>query len=369
MEKASTKRIKYSYSLNENNELVHISSVTKENRHSHTYICLECGQKLVARIGDYKVKHFAHAPNTVCDGESYLHKLAKRRILEHFMSADTFPLTFVRNVPCKEAKECKFHQEDYCATADVRIRSNLRKWEGKVVYDTCKEEVTIENFRPDLLLSCKDYPDKPPVFIEVFVTHESEYLKLCSKYRIIETTKITSEADIDDIIERGFVEGENCQTYNFHPKLPVIKSNGIPIDRFVLFKSGACMMHKAYEYSVTCENLNQKVHSNSIKELNMVASIDVWGDNESENKLDSYQTGLVYLRKKGLQFRNCILCRFYKLTYTGDDHICILYKTLGASTKRPQQSQASNCPRYEENPELMNHPLTELEKDITEVPG
>ena len=101
----------------------------------------------------------------------------------------------------------------------------------------------------------------------------------------------------------------------------------------------------------------------------MVASIDVWGDNESENKLDSYQTGLVYLRKKGLQFRNCILCRFYKLTYTGDDHICILYKTLGASTKRPQQSQASNCPRYEENPELMNHPLTELEKDITEVPG
>ena len=27
-------------------------------------------------------------------------------------------------------------------------------------------------------------------------------------------------------------------------------------------------MHKAYEYSVTCENLNQKVHSNSIKELN-----------------------------------------------------------------------------------------------------
>lgn len=356
-------KIKYSYSLNENNELVHISSVTKENRHSHTYICLECGQKLVARIGDYKVKHFAHAPNTVCDGESYLHKLAKRRILEHFMSADTFPLIFVRNVPCKEAKECKFHQEDYCATADVRIPSNLRKWEGKDVYDTCQEEVKVENFRPDLMLSCKN-TKKPPVFIEVFVTHESEYLKLCSKYRIIETTKITSEADIDDIIKRGFVEGENCQTYNFRLRLPVIKPNGIPIDRFVLFKSGACM-----KVDITCNYLKQKIRPQSVKELNMQADIDIWGINEEENKLDSYQTGLVYLRKKGLQFKNCILCKFYKLTYNGDDHICILYKTLGASTKRPQQSQAANCPRYEENPELMNHPLTELEKDITEVTG
>ena len=355
-------KIKYSYCLNENNELVHISSVSKENRNSHTYKCLECGQKMVARIGEQNVKHFAHAANTACDGESYLHKLAKRRIREHFMSVDSFPFTFVRNVPCKDAKECKFHQAYYCVTTDVCIQSNLRKWKGKVVYDTCQEEVTVGMFRPDLLLSCKN-TDKPPVFIEVFVTHESEYLKLCSEYRIIETTKITSEADIDDIIKRGFVEGGNCHTFNFQPKLPVIKSSGIPIDRFVLFKSGACMKD-----NIMCDYLNQKIRPQSVKELNMQADIDIWGINEAENKLDSYQTGLVYLRKKGLQFKNCILCKFYKLDYRGDDHICILYKKLGASTKRPKQSQAANCPHYEENPELMNHSLSELEKDVTEVP-
>ena len=74
-------KIKYSYCLNENNELVHISSVSADNRHSHTFRCLECEQELIAKIGKIKVPHFAHGAGTACDGESYLHKLAKRRIL------------------------------------------------------------------------------------------------------------------------------------------------------------------------------------------------------------------------------------------------------------------------------------------------
>ena len=43
--------IKYSYCLNENNELVHISSESVESRHSHSFYCLECGQELIAKIG------------------------------------------------------------------------------------------------------------------------------------------------------------------------------------------------------------------------------------------------------------------------------------------------------------------------------
>lgn len=51
-------KIKYSYCLNENNELVHISCVSAETRHSHTFFCLECGQPLIAKIGKIKVPHF-----------------------------------------------------------------------------------------------------------------------------------------------------------------------------------------------------------------------------------------------------------------------------------------------------------------------
>ena len=357
-------QIKYSYCLNENNELVHISSVSKDNRHSHTYKCLECGQKMVARIGEQNVKHFAHAANTACDGESYLHKLAKRRIREHFMSVDSFPFTFVRNVPCQEAPECPFYVDYYCISELVSIPTNLRKWEGKDVYDTCQEEVKVGEFRPDLLLSCKN-TSKPPVFIEIFASHKSEEQKVGSKYRIIETIKITSEEVIDDIIKRGFVEGENCNTFNFRPKLPLINKGGMPISRFVLFANGASSVD---EYNLTCDKWKQRVEPNSVKELNISQAVYLRGDEVFENRLNSYQSGLVYLRKKGLQFRNCILCKFYKSNYSGDGKICILYKKLGASTKRPKQSQATNCPRYEENPELMNYPLSELEKDITEVP-
>lgn len=363
-------QIKYSYCLNENNELVHISSVSAETRHSHTFYCLECGQPLIAKIGKIKVQHFAHGADTACDGESYLHKLAKRRIREKFMSADSFPITFVRDVPCIESGKCPCFEKGYCSERDVNIPNDLRTWKGNVIYDTCQEEVRLGDFQPDLLLTCSTKPDREPVFIEVYKTHESEEPKVTSDYRIIETTKIKTEADIDEILENGFIEGQNCRTFNFSPKLPSIRKKDIPIDRFVLFRSGAATIYRATEYIVMCDKLNQRVQPNSVRELNMRGGIDIWGDLVANNKLDSFQQGLVYLVKKGLFIKNCILCKFYKYNDRYDRYICILYKSMewGKTTPQPRQSMANTCPRYELNQELMNHPLSELEKEVAEVP-
>ena len=193
--------IKYSYCLNENNELVHIESITIENRHNHTYHCLECGQEMVAKIGKIKIKHFAHVADTACEGESYLHKLAKRRIREKFISSDTFPITFFRDVPCQDAKQCPFYYKNECFAENISIQMDLKKWQENVVYDTCEEEVKVESFRPDLLLKGPMDNKLGPVFIEIYKTHESEETKITSEYRIIETKKIETEADIDDIIQ------------------------------------------------------------------------------------------------------------------------------------------------------------------------
>ena len=361
-------QIKYSYCLNENNELVHISSVSAETRHSHTFYCLECGQPLIAKIGKIKVPHFAHGADTACDGESYLHKLAKRRIREKFMSADSFPLTFTRDVPCQDAQHCPGCIGDYCYQPRVSIPTDLKTWKGNVVYDDCKEEVTVGEFRPDLLLTCSTKPDRPPVFIEIYKTHESEEPKVTSEYRIVETMKIKSEADIDDIINRGFIEDENCKTYNFSPKLPPIRKRDVPITRFFLFGSGAAKVISATEYFVMCDKLNQKVHPESIRELNLKGSgIDIWGINEEDGTLDSYQTGLVYFVKKGLDIKNCILCKFYKYNEWQNTHVCIRYKTLGEQYHFPKQTTARNCPLYEKDPVLMNHSIEELEKEVSEV--
>lgn len=352
-------QIKYSYCLNENNELVHIGEVTVDNRHSHTFYCLECGQNMVTKIGKIKKPHFAHAKDTACDGESYLHKLAKRRIRDKFISSDSFPLTLVcRHVPCKDSSQCKFYDKFYCIDYEVPIERDLKKFNGNVVYDTCREEVNVGEFRPDLLLT-GPIEKLGVLFIEIFKTHASEEPKLNSEYKIIETTKIKSEEDIDDIINRGFVEGENCKTYNFSPKMPSIRMNDKPVCRFVLFNTGAA----TFKY-VKCNELNHNLYKDSFKELNVRREIEI---NKDTVFFNSLQKCLAYLRKKGLGFKNCLLCKYYKLNFRGDDHICVLYKTLGAQTTRPKQTQASKCIKYEENSALMNIPISELEKYISDV--
>lgn len=350
-------KIKYSYCLNENNELVHISGVTVEDRLHHTYYCLECGQNMVAKIGKIKKPHFAHAKDTACDGESYLHKLAKRRIREKFMSSESFPLTLVcRHVPCKDSSQCKFYDKFYCIDYEVPIERDLKKFNGNVVYDTCREEVNVGEFRPDLLLT-GPIEKLGVLFIEIFKTHASEEPKLNSEYKIIETKQINCEEDIDDIINRGFVEGENCWTHNLSPKLPSIRLNNKPVYRFILFKDSA-----TFKY-VNCTKLNHYIYKNSVKELNVRREIEI----SDINHFNSYQKCLVYLRKKGLEIRNCHLCKYYKYNFRGDSHICILYRALGSPIKKPEQTQALKCPKYEENPTLMNIPISELEKYISDV--
>lgn len=363
-------KIKYSYCLNENNELVHISCVSAETRHSHTFFCLECGQPLIAKIGKIKIPHFAHEADTACNGETYLHKLAKRRIREKFMSADSFPLTFIRDVPCQDASHCPGYMGRECIQPNVKIPIDLKKWKGNVVYDTCQEEVKVGEFRPDLLLTGPMDDKLGPVFIEVYKTHQSEEPKVTSGNKIIETRKIKTEADIDDIIENGFIEGQNCRTFNFSPKLPFIKKKDVPITRFILFGNGAAKVISATEYSVMCDQLNRKVHPDSIRELNIRGEIWVLNEEDGTFKrigpsLNPYQIGLVYLTKKGMDIRNCILCKFYKENFYFYTHN---YCKLGLHSPKPKQTDARNCPRFLRDPILMSYSIEELEKELTEVP-
>lgn len=128
------------------------------------------------------------------------------------------------------------------------------------------------------------------------------------------------------------------------------------------------MVIGASEYAITCDSLNKRVHPQSIRELNIKGSgIDIWGINEDKGTLDTYQTGLVYLVKKGVDIRNCILCKFYRYNEWQNTHVCIRYKSLGEKYHFPKQTTARDCPQYEKDPVLLNHELSELEKDVSEV--
>lgn len=346
------KQVKYCYCLDESGNLVHVKSLTNETRHSHHWYCLQCGQEMVPNLGEIKAKHFAHKADTACDGESYLHKLAKRLIRERFLSTGSFPIIFNREVSCREEHECPFF-DSYGCKKKQRIPFALNLW-----YDTCEEEVVVGEFRPDLLLTCSSKPEREAVFIEIFKTHQSDELKLMSKYRIIETKKIETEEDIADIINRGFVEGENCNTYNFKPKQPQIKLSEITIERFVLNPHGA-----ARKLEVNCANRHKRIIPNSVAELNMRdRNYEAWA-----NGMNLFQVGLAYLLKKGFTFRNCLICNKYRYNDFYGMYLCILYKKLHLESFKPRQSQAINCQYFELNSWLTSIPLSELEKYVIEV--
>jgi len=366
--------ILYKYCKDENDELICIDDINKENRHDHKYKCLCCGREMIAKLSGGGIRskrsHFAHEANMSCNSETYLHKLAKIKISLHFNFSERFPIIFKRDISCKEQSRCPFYDEYSCKKEALKIISDLKFWKGREIYNTCEEEKPCGDFKPDLLLT---NPDKEyePVFIEIYKTHESTDKKKESKYRIIETKRIQSEDDIDDIIKRGFIEGENCKTFNFQLRdLPEVRGTDVPITRFVLFKNGAAKVYSAMGYSLFCDNVFKKLHKDSVAELNLKnPSINhfsnLWNVEES---LNFFQAGLVYLKRKGYPIRNCNLCDFYRYNDYRDRYMCILYKKHGHQVPPTTQIDANKCPDYRENQKLLNFLEEELNKMIAELP-
>lgn len=370
-----SKTIKYSYCVNEKNELVHISDITNVTKHGSQLYCLQCGHVMIPKLGEKRVRHFAHKQSYACDGESYLHKLAKRKIREKFMSSETFPIVFNRQTYCSEKDNCRFFSSEECGQESVRVKSDLKQWEGKVVYDTCEEEIKIGEFRPDLLLTCSTMPKRVPVFIEIFKTHQSEEPKITSGNKIIETFKIESEADIKNIIKNGFVEQINCVTYNFEPKIQAKRLTSLaPVKRFVLKSNGIA---RIYNYmDVRCDQLNCRFDPDSEIELNIIDYSRYTDENRDDNKLEEaydimtyFRKGLMYLKHKGMDIRNCILCRFYCYNGFVGKHICVRYKKLNLRDSHPEQNYAQNCPSYRIDQEYLKITYAQLKKEVTEVSG
>ena len=196
--------IKYHYALNELGEEVDISNVTKEYRKDHVFHCSYCGGRMTARLGASNTPHFAHSSD--CEdcgnGESDLHKYAKRAIRNKFLSSEPFMVEIPQRAKCG-AKNCIFRvngsEYEECSMEQV-VEYNLKDWG----YDTCVEEATIEDYKADLLLTSSSHITRPPILIEVAVKHPCEEEKINSGLRIIELPIKTYE-DIERFIKEGIV--------------------------------------------------------------------------------------------------------------------------------------------------------------------
>ena len=158
--------------LNENKNLIHITDAVRGL--ACNCICFECGETVLARKGNIKEHHFAHANNKdscTIHPESVLHKYAKQVVI------DAMGIT-LPNVP----------MSDIDAT-----------WWA---FDQIIPEFHLGLIRPDL--AC--YIDGEPIFIEIAVTHFLDAEKL----KIIKTMNVkTIEIDLSGVLKSDMIIPSN----------------------------------------------------------------------------------------------------------------------------------------------------------------
>ena len=129
-----------------------IKTVNEIHRYDEAY-CLECGERLVLKNGDIKIKHLAHHHNSSCvykdekeyirkgNGESYEHKYAKEFIKDN--------LTYFRQYGNQIIiKDGEFKLGGY---SDLKINSI------EVEYRSLQDELKLERaYIPDLLIRTDD---------------------------------------------------------------------------------------------------------------------------------------------------------------------------------------------------------------------
>lgn len=325
------------YAIDSSGNLVNIDEV-KPGRDC-SCLCPMCKEPLIAKNKGQKLSHhFAHWSGRECiyAYESMLHLLAKAKIQAAFVNAKEFMIDFEYKSYCYNEKKCKYWGYSECFNKS-RKKVNLKDY-----YDMCEQEFPYDsiNRRSDLKLFSSTKPKREPVYIEFFVTHASDEVKLNSGNRIIECL-IESEDDINNIVLNGFVEEDVIDSVNEQNIVPKTKFYGfknkdynnkqinreIEFSRFVLYKTGKMLCSQE---SCNCKKLKRS-KPYSLWEICFHTPLYVF----------EYAK---YIGFKKFHIPNCYLCENYVNRYDGNGMICRLYKKLQIPrVEKFDSSRAKSC--------------------------
>lgn len=324
----------YSYALDAENNLIHVSSAVREAR----YFCPHCRALMTPHMGKIRRWHFTHKANIEnCNYETYLHKIAKSKIREAFVSASEFIISYDVPAVCNRKESCIINKGDRCI-CNGRIEHDIRQF-----YDTCEEEVPYKNFVADLLLSSLTHPNREPILIEIYVSHKSTQEKITDGVRIIEV-QIRSEEDITEIVSSLKIEGDMASDryyfrdekpktffYNFKgsiTKPPSYFNKMIPNFIYYLwmydsgyFKADKCL----------CDEDPAKYIPNNAHFITCSESF-------------SWSWAFLEFIKRGVDVKNCLVCKYSSMTSMSliEERICTLYKKFG-TPRHPGINTAKTC--------------------------
>lgn len=351
------------YALDIAGKLVDVEDVQVGNKCG--CFCPACKEPLIAKNqGSKRMHHFAHQSGTECDYafESMLHILAKEKIREAFMSKSEFWIEFEYKSFCPKYEECKFLRYGECC------ESKRQRFDIKQFYDSCEQEILYDNVnrRSDLKIFSSINPERPPIYLEFFVTHSSDLEKLHSGNKIIEIC-IDSVEDILQLSEHGIIESGHCyKDDDFERNLSKIRfygfknkdyknshiSDEIKFVRYILYKSGKT---RCFQDMCNCKKLT-KSKVPSLFEI-CVHTFVSFGIYEQ----------VKYIGFQKFNIPNCILCKNYVDSYNGMGKICRLYKKLQIPREETfDTARAKTCHNFVVDREEMKSVLIKgVNKDYT----
>ena len=333
--------LKYKYAFDEKGNIVSIEDLTKETSKEQTFKCIVCGSELRPRaIGsEHRRAHFYHKEIVSCNGETYLHKLGKLYIKQHFDKSDKFCISYEVSKTCKEhncnLRNYKCHKEHEINQVDL-----------KEFYDTCTIEATIKGFVADLLLTNSKNPDIPPTLIEICVTHPCEDEKKQSELKIIEIS-IKTEKDIENLFSDGFLSenlnkriGNKIEFISF--KRNIEEKLVSPISRYIYYPKFSPIPFKS---EIKCDIAYSKIFKESIIELNIVSNKYSLGEDYSI--INNWLANRIKLKR-------CNMCKFYYATIDNISAFCRLSTKYG-KPKFPEMEYAEKCNSYRKSDYLLSY--------------
>lgn len=183
--------IKYSYAKDLDGHIVHIEDAFQGG----IYYCPQCGNEMIPKMGDINAHHFAHKVECSCNGESYLHKIAKLKFKEIYDKSSQFILEYRKPIKCphnRDSHSCIFANNDCNSYSTTVYTMNL-----KAVFDECLIEAPVNagQFCADILLRDSSGKCTKLLLIEFYHTHKCESDKIESGYPIVEI-RINNEDDL-----------------------------------------------------------------------------------------------------------------------------------------------------------------------------
>lgn len=293
--------IQYRYANTEEGEEVDIYALDiKQGK----YICIGCGNEMIAHFWGGKGHHFQHKADFSCSTETYLHKLAKNVFLDTFNESLTNGEPFI--IEFTGYGQCEHYKKKYnirCSNETTR-KFNLFDF----FTDIAIEEIEGE-FKPDIRLFNKGTNEQ--LFIEIKVTHESSYKKISSEYRIIEI-EINEENDINCIRDRKIREKPGkIRFYNFKREfLEDCRGDCKKVYNFIWLNNYGKVLFEEKNLKEIDETFKKQV--GKIYEYSIIER-DYW------DNFKKYRNFIIDCFEDGYEIKNCLVCYNVRLNALQDD--------------------------------------------------